>query len=121
MDNRAMSTAQSAVPRRWADITILLVLAHGGLVMFTILMAAEALSEQEYLESRCRFHNLDCSNPGRTIGAPIAIGVSVVLMLLDLVLVIWRTRKRRRSLLVPLLCCIGQLVVIEVLGLVANP
>jgi hypothetical protein len=118
-----MSTDRSAALRRLADIftTILLLLEHGWLVMFTISMSEDLISEQEYLESRCRFHNLDCSNPGRTNGAPIAIGVSAALMLLDLVLVTWRSTKRRRSFFVPLLCCIGQLVVIEVLGFVGSP
>jgi hypothetical protein len=118
-----MLAERSAVPRHWADIltTTLLLLVHGWLVMFTILMSKDLMSEQNYLESRCRFHNLDCSNPWRSGGAPIALGVSVVLMLVDLVLVIRRAMKRRRSFVVPLLCCVGQLVVIEVLGFIGKP
>nr|WP_231982441.1 DUF6264 family protein [Mycobacterium sp. E787] len=123
VDNQTMSTGQSPVPRRLADtaVTVLLLVVHGLLVLYTIGMAASLANEQEYLESRCRYHNLDCSNPWRSNGAPIAIGVSVVLMVLDLALVIWRRRTRRRAFFVPLLCCVGQVVVIAALGFAGNP
>ncbi len=118
-----MPTGQPPVARRLADkaVTIVLLVGHGLLALYTIGMAVALTSEQEYLESRCRTHNLDCTNPWRTDGAPIAIGVSVVLMVLDLALAIWRIRKRRRSFFVPLLFCVGQIVVIEVLGYVGEP
>lgn len=115
------SQSDTPVPRRRANLAILLLLVHAGLVMFTGLMAAQILSEQDYLVSRCRYHNLDCSNPGRTVGAPVAIGVSLALMLLDIVLVVWRIRKGRWTLLIPLLFCVAQVAVIEALGFVANP
>lgn len=113
-----MSTGRPAVPRRVADraATALLLIGHGVLVLYTIGMAVELTHEQEYLESRCRFHNLDCTNPWRTNGAPAAIGVSVVLMVVDLALVIWRTTKRRRTFFVPFLFCLGQIAVIAALG-----
>ncbi len=117
-----MSTDRLGFPRRWADIFVALVLllAHGSLVLFTVLMSAGIGGEQEYLESRCRYHHLDCSNPGRSIGGPIAVGVSAILALLDLALVIWRSSKRRLSFSVPLPFCIGQFVVIVALYYVVN-
>ena len=117
-----MSMNRSGVTRRRVDIaaTILLLVGHCVLVMYTILASAGVLSEQEYVESRCRFHNLDCSNPWRTDGAWIAGGVSVALLLLDFALVIRRSIKRPLSFLVPLLFCIGQLVVIVALAVVSS-
>ncbi len=117
-----MSTDQPGFPRRWADVSLAIVLlvAHGLLVLCTVLMSASLGGEQEYLESRCRYHNLDCSNPGRTVGGPIAVGVSVILLLADLALVVWRTSKRRLSFFVPLLCCVGQVVVIVALDVAGS-
>jgi hypothetical protein len=117
-----MSTDQSAVPPRWADIfaTNLLLVAHAFLVMYTIWASAGVVSDQEYIESRCRGHDLDCSDPWRTDGAWVAGGVSVVLLLVDIVVVIRRSMKRRRLFVVPLLCCIGQLVVIGALVAVSS-
>lgn len=118
-----MSTGPSAVPRRMADMaaTVLLLIGHGLLVLYTVGMATTLTHEQEYLESRCRFHNLDCGNPWRTNGAPAAIGVSVVLMVLDLALVVWRITKQRRTFFVPLLFCVGQIAVIAALAFAGRP
>jgi len=88
--------------------------------MYAILASAGVLSEQEYVDSRCRFHNLDCTNLWRTDGACIAGGVSVALLLLDFALVIRRSMKRRPAFVVPLLFCIGQLVVIVALAVVSS-
>lgn len=115
------SQGSTPVPRTRAGLAILLMLAHAGLVMLTILIAAQALNEQDYLVSRCRYHNLDCSNPGRTVGAPVAIGVSLALVLLDIVLVVWRIRKGRWTFPIPSLFCVAQVAVIEALGFVADP
>jgi hypothetical protein len=108
---------RSAVPRRWADVvaTNLLLVVHALLATYTIWASAGVANDQEYIESRCRGHDLDCSNPWRTDGAWIAAGVSVVLLLLDVGLVIRRSINRRRLFVVPSLCCIGQLVVIVAL------
>lgn len=118
-----MSTVQPAAPRRVVDTvtTVVLLVGHGLLALYTIAMAASLTHEQEYLESRCRYHNLDCSNPWRSDGAPVAIGVTVVLLVIDLVLAIWRITRRRPSFFVPLLFCVAQIVVAGVLGYVGNP
>jgi hypothetical protein len=117
-----MSTDPSVVTRRWTDIfpTSLLLVTHAFLVMYTLWAADSVINNEEYMESRCQIHHLDCSEPWRTNGAWIAAAVSVLLMVLDIVLVIWRVRKRRRSFLVPLLCCIGQFVVIGAFAAVAS-
>jgi len=117
-----MSMNTSGVTRRRVGIaaTILLLVGHSLLGIYTILASAGVAGDQDYIESRCRGHDLDCSNPWRTDGAWIAAGVSVVLLLLDFGLVIRRGVKRRRLFVVPLLCCIGQLVVIVALVAVSS-
>lgn len=77
------------------------------------------VSDQEYLESRCSFHNLDCTTPWVAVAAWIAWGGSGLLFILDLVFAIRWMTERRLAFYVPLLGCVGQAVVFvatEVVG-----
>ncbi|HUO40083.1 MAG TPA: hypothetical protein VMU34_20565, partial [Mycobacterium sp.] len=53
------------------------------------------ISDQEYLEDRCSYHNLDCSNPWVAVAAWIAWAGSGLLLILDLVFAIRWMMKRR--------------------------
>jgi hypothetical protein len=121
VDNLVMTTTQPPARRRQADrsVTILLLIGHALLALFTLLMLGGIVSDQAYLEDRCSFHNLDCSNPWVGVAAWIAWGGSGVLLILDLVFAIRWMRKRRLAFYLPLLGCLGQVAVFvatEVVG-----
>jgi hypothetical protein len=108
-----MTTAQPSGRRRSADTvaTILLLIGHALLALFTLLALGGIVSDQEYRESRCGFHNLDCTTPWVAVAAWIAWGGSGLLFILDLVFAIRWMTKRRLSFYVPLLGCVCQAVV----------
>ena len=118
----AVTSVQATPTRRTADNvwTILLLVGHVMLVLFTLLVLAAIMSNQEYMEGRCRWHNLDCSNPWIDVAAWIALGGSALLLLLDLVLGIRLMVKRRLAFYIPLVCCIGQVIVLAATVLVGG-
>jgi hypothetical protein len=102
-----MTTTQP--PRRRAVdrvVTILLLLAHALLALYTVAWAFEFQSDQEDLEIRCRIHDLDCSNSWVTVAA------GGLLSILDLVFAIRWMRKGRRAFYLPLLGFLGQVAVL---------
>jgi Family of unknown function (DUF6264) len=120
MDNLVMTT-QSPGPRRRVDraVTQLLLVGHAAVVMLTLLALGGIASDQEYRESRCAYHNLDCRNPWVGVATWIAWGGSGLLLVLDFVFAISWTMKRRLAFYVPLLGCAGQVIVLvatEVVG-----
>ena len=110
-DNLVMTTTQPA--RRRADqiVTIVLLIAHALLALYTVAWAFGFQSDQEYLESRCRYHDLVCSNPWVTVAAWIGLAGTGLLFALDLAFAIKWMRKGRLAFYVPLLGCLGQVAV----------
>jgi Family of unknown function (DUF6264) len=108
-----MTTAQPPGRRSSADTvaTILLLVGHALMVLFTVLVVGVIVMGQEDQESRCGAHNLDCSSPWIEVAARIAWGGSALLFVLDLVFAIRWMMKRRLAFYVPLLGCVGQVVV----------
>jgi hypothetical protein len=107
-----MSSAQTPAPRSASDnvATIVLLVAHSVLVGFTLLTVAGLVLTDQDPHDQCRIHGLDCDR-GARVREAVGIGVigSAVLVILDLVLTRLLAR-RRLSFVVPLLCCIGQLI-----------
>jgi hypothetical protein len=112
-DDRAMSYGYTQVPPRRADFvtTIVLLVTHGVLVLMTLVLLAGMVVNYENVQDRCRMHNLDCAH-APWLAAWIALGGTAVLFTPSLVLGIHRMMKRRSSFVVPLLGCIGQIIVI---------
>lgn len=81
------------------------------MVLFTLWVLEGIVSYQEYRESRCSYHNLDCTNQWVAVAAWIAGGGSGLLFILDLVFAIRWMTKLRLAFYVPLLGCVGQAVV----------
>ena len=113
VDNLVMTTTQPPARRRPADrvVTILLLTAHALLALYTVAGAFGIQSYQEEEESRCRSHDLDCSNPWVAVAAWIGWGGTGLLFILDLVFAIRWMRKGRPAFYVPLLGCLGQVAV----------
>ncbi|MBV9514513.1 MAG: hypothetical protein JO280_10810 [Mycobacteriaceae bacterium] len=111
-----MSSRDAAVSRHRGDTaaTIVLLIAHGLLVFYTVAWAVSLYSSEKHSESRCRTHNLDCRDSWLIGSAWTAVGVSAVLIILDVMLVI--RRRRRLSFFVPLLFCVAQIVVVAALA-----
>lgn len=116
-----MTTAQSPVRRSQIDrdVTQLLLVGHAVLVVFTLLILGGIVGYQQDLESRCRYHDLDCSNPWVAAATWIALVGSGLALILDFVVAIRRMMKRRRAVNVPLLGCVAQVAVIVAMVVVA--
>jgi hypothetical protein len=113
VDNLVMTPAQPPGRRRSADTvaTILLLIGHALMVLFTLFGVVVAVIAQDDLKSRCRWHDLDCTNPWIEVAARIAGLGGGLLFILDLVFAITWMLKRRLAFYVPLLGCVGQAVV----------
>jgi hypothetical protein len=108
-----MTTSQPPARRRLTDrvVTILLLIAHALLALYTVAWAFDFQSYQEDMEIRCRYHDLDCSNSWVTVAAWIGWAGSGLLFILDLVFATRWMRKGRLAFYVPLLGCLGQVAV----------
>ena len=100
--------------RRLADrvVTILLLIAHALLALYTLAGAAGIQMYEDEMESRCRSHDLDCSNPWVAVAANIGWVGSGLLFSLGLVFAIRWMRKGRLAFYVPLLGFLGQVAVL---------
>jgi hypothetical protein len=93
--------------------TIALIALHAALVLLTLLLNVTLLFTEADPHDQCRIHNLNCDR-GAHLQEAVLISVvgSAALIILELVLATRPLRKRRRlSLTVALLCCIGQLII----------
>jgi Family of unknown function (DUF6264) len=115
-------TTRPPGPRGQVDraVTQLLLVAHAALVLVTLLIVGTVAGDQEYLESRCAYHNLDCSNRWVGVATWIAWGGSAPLLILDLVFAIRWMMKRRLAFYVPLLGCAGQVIVLVATAVVGH-
>jgi len=94
--------------------TIVLVALHAVLVFFTLLLIFFLLGDTDP-HDQCRIHNLHCDRgPHIREAALIGVVASAALIILELVLVTFAylRKRQRRSFAVPLLCCIGQFIII---------
>jgi uncharacterized membrane protein len=117
-----MTTAQPPDRRTKVDrdVTQLLLIGHVALALFTLLILADIVDYQQDLESRCRYHDLDCSNPWVAAATWIAWVGSGLVLILDFVVATMRMMKRRRAVNVPLLGCVGQVAVVVAMVVVAH-
>ena len=106
-------TTQPSARRRSADRvgTVLLLIVHALLALYTLAGAYGIESYEEDMESRCRSHDLDCSNSWVAVAANIGWAGSGLLFILDLVFAIRWMSKGRLAFYVPLLGCLGQVAV----------
>jgi hypothetical protein len=100
--------------RRLADrvVTILLLIVHALLALYTVAGAFGIQGYEEAMESRCRSHDLECSNPWVGVAANIGWVGSGLLIILDLAFAIRWMRKGRLAFYLPLLGCLGQVAVL---------
>jgi hypothetical protein len=109
-----MTTTQPPARRRLPDrvITIVFLITHALLALYTVVSAFGIQSSGEEMESRCRSHDFDCSNPWVAVAANIGWVGTGLLLILDVVFAIRWMRKRRLAFYAPLLGCLGQIGVV---------
>jgi hypothetical protein len=114
VDNLVVTTTQPPARRRLTDrvVTILLLIAHALLALYTLAAAAGIQMYEDDMESRCRSHDLDCSSPWVAVVANIGWIGTGLLFSLDLVFAIRLMRKGRLAFYVPLLGFLGQVALI---------
>jgi hypothetical protein len=117
-----MSTAATPVRRNTADIvvTVALLVGHALLVLFTLVAVTGMWANTDI----CGHSGSPrpCHGPPSWLG-PAALSVmggSGLLFLLDLVLAIARLVNRRLAFVVPLVCCIVQVIVVVGTFIVGN-
>jgi Family of unknown function (DUF6264) len=113
VDSPVMTTTQPP-RRRLADrvVTILLLIAHALLALYTLAGAAGIQMYEDEMEHRCRSHDLDCRNPWVAVAANIGWVGSGLLFSLAVVFAIRWMKKGRLAFYVPLLGFLGQVAVL---------
>ena len=116
IDNQAVSIAQTPGPRKpnYDVATIVLAALHGALVPLTLLLSvAFLIFSLDDPHGECRIHGLNCDR-GAHMREAALIGVlgSAALIILEFLLMTPLLRKRRLPFVVPLLCCIGQFIIL---------
>jgi hypothetical protein len=91
---------------------VVLIAVHAALVLFT-LFCVFGVAVTVDPHDGCKYHGVGCDEAARA-GQAAWIGLvgSAVLVILDIVVTIWLHTTRRSAFVVPLLCCVGQLIVL---------
>lgn len=99
-------------------VTAILVALHLPPALYMILVATALVSEEQDREGRCRAHGLDCSDPWIPAVAWIAVGLSLVLVVVNYVRLARRGTQRRWTFVLPLAFCVSQIGLLAILAAV---
>jgi hypothetical protein len=102
--------------------TIVLAALHVALVGLTLLLGTFFLiSSLDDPHGECQYHHLNCDR-GAHIREHLLIGVvaTVILIILEALALVLLRRHPRLSVVVPILCCVGQFVILGVITLSDN-
>ncbi len=119
-----MSIAQTPDHRtpNYNAATIVLAVLHVALVGLTLLLSVFLLvSSLDDPHGECEYHGLHCDR-GAHIREALLIGVvgTATLIILEVLMLLLLRKHRRLSVVVPILCCIGQFVILGAITLSDN-
>jgi hypothetical protein len=105
-----------------SSATIALAVLHAALVLLTLLLSgAFLLSSLDDPHGECEIHHLHC-NRGAHMREAVLIGVvgSAALVILEFLMLLLLRKHHRLSVVVPILCCIGQFIILGAISLSDN-
>jgi hypothetical protein len=124
IENQAMSIAQTPGDRKpkHSSATIALAVLHVALVGLTLLLSViYLLSSLDDPHEQCRYHGLHCDR-GAHMREVILIGLvgSATAIILEFLTLLLLRKHRRLSVVVPILCCVGQFIILGAITLSDN-